>query len=123
MLKRVRSYHDVVKRLEAAIGNDSGLQLKRLGKVASKSYHYDLYLIRSQKSPRFFKWRICLCAGIHGDEPAGVEAILRLLEGPSRLKKLFYKLHFTILPCINPFGFEHDTRTNGRALDLNRQFR
>jgi protein MpaA len=123
MEPQVRSYLDVVKRLESIAGNETGLQLKRLGKVASTSYNYDLYLIRSQRPPRFFRWRICLCAGIHGDEPAGVETILRLLEDSSLLKEMIGKLHLTILPCINPYGFEHNTRTNGRGLDLNRQFR
>jgi len=122
-MKRVRSYRDVVKRLEAAAGNEGKLRLKRLGKVASKFYDYDLYLLQSQQAQRFFKWRVCLCAGIHGDEPAGVEAILRLLEDSSRLKGMLNNLHLTILPCINPYGFEHNTRTNGRGLDLNRQFR
>jgi hypothetical protein len=119
----IRSYGDVVKRLVAAAANENRLRLKRLGKVASKSYSYDLFLIRSQKAPQFFRWRVCLCAGIHGDEPAGVEAILRLLEDSSRLKEPLDKIHFTILPCINPYGYEHNTRTNGRGMDLNRQFR
>jgi len=123
MKKRVRSYLQVVKRLEAVARNETGLKLSLLGKIHSNPIDYDLYLIRSQKAPRFFRRRVCLCAGIHGDEPAGVEAILTLLEDPPRLGRMLDELHLTILPCINPYGFEHNTRTNGLSVDLNRQFR
>ncbi|HXC62218.1 MAG TPA: M14 family metallocarboxypeptidase [Nitrospiria bacterium] len=123
MRRKIRSYRQVVKRLEAVARNETGLQLKRLGKIKSNPADYDLYLIRSQKAPRFFRRRICLCAGIHGDEPAGVEAILTLIEDRRRLREILDELHLTIFPCINPYGFEHNTRTNGLGLDLNRQFR
>jgi len=123
MKQRVRSYHQVVKRLETVAGNETGLKLAPLGKIKSNATDYNLYLLRSQKAPRSFRWRVCLCAGIHGDEPAGVEAILQLLEDRSRLRGMLDELHLTILPCINPYGFEHNTRANGQGLDLNRQFR
>lgn len=123
MKQRVRSYQQVVERLEAVARNEAGLKLTPLGKIKSNPTDYPLYLIRSQKAPRSFQRRVCLCAGIHGDEPAGVEAILQLLEDRSRLKGILDELDLTIFPCINPYGFEHNTRTNGLGLDLNRQFR
>jgi murein peptide amidase A len=123
MKQRVRSYQQVVERLEAFAEKEAGLRLTPLGRIKSNPTDYPLYLLRSRKSPRSFRGRVCLCAGIHGDEPAGVEAMLELLEDRSRLKRLFGEFHLTILPCINPYGFEHNTRTNGLGLDLNRQFR
>lgn len=123
MKQRVRSYHQVVERLETVARSKTGLKLVPLGKIKSNPTDYDLYLIRSQRAPQSFRRRVCLCAGIHGDEPAGVEAILQLLKDRSRLKGILDPFHLTILPCINPYGFEHNTRANGLGLDLNRQFR
>ncbi len=123
MRQRVRSYRQVAERLETVAGNETGLQLRRLGKIKSNPTDYDLCLLRSQRALRSFRWRVCLCAGVHGDEPAGVEAILTLLEDRSRLRGILDELHLTIFPCINPYGFEHNTRANGLGVDLNRQFR
>ena len=62
--------------------------------------------------------RIYLSAGIHGDEPAGPLAALRLLEEnrwPENLELFF-------CPCLNPFGFTLNTRANGKGIDLNRGY-
>ncbi len=55
--------------------------------------------------------------GVHGDEPAGVEAVLRFLErdpGP-----WMGRLAFEVLPCLNPYGWVHHTRHNAQDLDIN----
>ena len=66
--------------------------------------------------------RIGLFAGLHGDEPAGVEALVRwlheLAEEPWRATG--YEL--TVFPLCNPTGYEDNTRHNRAGLDLNREF-
>ena len=63
---------------------------------------------------------IYLSAGIHGDEPAGPMAVTRLLEDQPRWMRGF---SWTIFPCLNPWGYERDSRRNARRLDLNRLWR
>ena len=63
--------------------------------------------------------RIYLSAGIHGDEPAGPLAALRLLQEnrwPSSME-------VWLLPCLNPAGFILNSRENDGRLDLNRDYR
>ena len=63
--------------------------------------------------------RIYLSTGIHGDEPAGPLAALRLLrenQWPENLDLWF-------CPCLNPLGFGSNTRENARGIDLNREYR
>ena len=59
--------------------------------------------------------------GIHGDEPSGVLAAMRLAKvvraNPSLLKN-----RLIIVPCLNPDGLARKTRTNARNVDLNRNF-
>ena len=66
--------------------------------------------------------RIGLFAGLHGDEPAGVEALVRwlheLAEEPWRVTG--YEL--TVFPLCNPTGYEDNTRHNRAGVDLNREF-
>jgi len=62
---------------------------------------------------------ICyLSAGIHGDEPAGPEALLALL------KEGFFDERFDwlICPVLNPVGMAQGTRENARGIDLNRDY-
>ena len=71
--------------------------------------------VRSQKSGV----RIYISAGIHGDEPAGPLAALRLLQEncwPTNVE-LF------LLPCLNPTGFVLNSRENDGRKDLNRDYR
>ena len=63
---------------------------------------------------------ILVTAGIHGDEPAGPQAVLRFLERDNHV--LFQRFNFLILPCINPHGYQHNTRENSNGTDLNRSF-
>jgi predicted deacylase len=65
--------------------------------------------------------RVLLSAGIHGDELAGVEALCEWLETRAYVKFL-QRWDITMLPCINPWGYEYGTRENGDGHDLNREF-
>jgi protein MpaA len=63
--------------------------------------------------------RIYISAGIHGDEPAGPLAALRLLQEnrwPENAELWF-------CPCLNPMGFVLNRRENDKGIDLNRQYR
>lgn len=62
--------------------------------------------------------RIYISAGIHGDEPAGPLAALRLLQEnhwPANAE-------IVLLPCLNPTGFALNRRDNGQGIDLNRDY-
>lgn len=64
--------------------------------------------------------RIGLFAGTHGDEPAGVAALLEFIE--QRLWHSYPRLAFRVFPCLNPTGFDLRTRENAAGIDMNRQF-
>lgn len=63
--------------------------------------------------------RIHISAGIHGDEPAGPLAVLRLIREDRwpRDAEIF------LLPCLNPRGFLLNQRANPEGIDLNRDYR
>ena len=63
--------------------------------------------------------RIYLSAGIHGDEPAGPLAMLRMIQEnrwPPGVELL-------LAPCLNPAGFTLNRRENAAGIDLNRDYR
>ncbi len=63
--------------------------------------------------------RVYLSAGIHGDEPAGPLALLKLMgEG-------FFSsgIDWAICPALNPVGLATARRENAAGVDLNRDYR
>ncbi len=62
--------------------------------------------------------QIYLSAGIHGDEPSGPGALLRLLQADA----LPHGHNYQICPCMNPGGLAAGTRENPEGIDLNRDY-
>ncbi len=60
---------------------------------------FNLYCVRSKRLPR--EGTIYISAGIHGDEPAGTEALITWAEENTRLLR---RRPFFLVPCINPWG-------------------
>lgn len=62
---------------------------------------------------------IYLCAGIHGDEPAGPLALLELLKENAFCRDI----HWVLCPAMNPIGLKHGSRYAHCGQDLNRDYR
>ena len=108
-------YQSITKRLNSI----RGLQVTLIASLESGHPINMLQCGEGDKS-------VFLSAGMHGNEPAGVEALIRFLEGSGDtvegIRKWYDKYHFTIIPCINPAGIEKGTRENIKGIDLNRKF-
>jgi hypothetical protein len=70
--------------------------------------------VHSSRSPL----RIYISAGIHGDEPAGPFAALKLLQQNDWPEDL----DLWLCPCLNPIGFTLNSRVNAKGIDLNRGY-
>src|SRR5262245_22323182 len=99
-------YTALIRRLVVAVGG-----LRPLCSIPQ----FDLWWLEL-KPTRSARCRVILTAGIHGDEPAGIEAVARFLERPPAWASSF---HFTIFPCMNPHGYNHNLRNNYGDLDIN----
>lgn len=77
---------------------------------------YPIFVIRSVgRDPD--KPSVYLSAGIHGDEPAPVEALIRWAS--EELPGLG-DWNWQIFPCLNPWGLERNNRLDAEGRDLNR---
>lgn len=61
-----------------------------------------------------------LSAGIHGDEPAGVEAVLQIME---RFDEKLSYFSIIVCPLLNPAGLEAGSREDHTGKDLNRDYK
>lgn len=66
--------------------------------------------------------RVGFFAGIHGDEPEGVHAIVQFIKLLETKPELATGYYLSFYPVCNPTGFEDATRFSRSGKDLNREF-
>ena len=96
-----------------AVAARTGLIMRRFATCPE----FALYCVRSKRLPR--EGAIYISAGIHGDEPAGADALITWAEQNTRLLR---RRPFFLVPCINPWGLINNSRMDSRGRDLNRVF-
>lgn len=96
--KKLRVTRDIRVREVACVGAARTLLCAEVGDVAAPAVH--------------------LSAGVHGDEPAGVLALIDVVE----TDRLDPRFSYRVWPCVNPTGFDAHTRENIDGLDINRTF-
>ena len=106
----MRDYAEVTERLKRL-----DVPIERIG-TAHNYPIYQIHLAPIINTPK----HILITGGMHGDEPAGVEAVLQFLERDNTA--LLNKFSFLIIPCINPYGYVHNTRETLDGIDINRAF-
>lgn len=110
-MSAVRSYHEIIRRIQGLPRAD--WKAEWIGEVSC------LPVYAARRSVADDAPSVLLTAGMHGDEPAGVEAALQWMEGGDWHT---WPVNWLVLPCINPFGWAHDRRTNAEGQDINRHF-
>lgn len=117
----LRSYETLVQRIEAA-AQLPDVRCERIGEFGGPGGRtFPLFILHLGR-PAEGRKNVMMAAGIHGDEPAGVEAAMRFVETNSGNEELLSQFSFVVFPCNNPTGWELDSRENWKGIDLNRQF-
>jgi len=75
-----------------------------------------------QRSREEARIRLAIFAGIHGDEPAGVQALCELVRTLDSAPWLGRQYLIHVYPLCNPTGYEDGTRESRAGKDLNREF-
>ena len=115
--RKLKSFDSILNRLKKIFPQNNCIETVHTLRTNYKAYP----LIKIVTGHGNFR-RALISAGIHGDEPAGIEAILKFLENKSYdIYKNTWEI--TFLPCINPYGYEFGTRENHQRKDLNRLFK
>ena len=105
------THHQVVSRIDAL--DRSTVSVGVLGTV----FDYEIRALKVGRRSETKK-TILMTGGVHGDEPAGVEAVLTFLEGP--VETYLDDFFFCVIPCVNPSGLDLGTRENKEKQDVNR---
>ena len=108
-----RDYARIVRRVERLASPDVSCQV--LGEVEGLPV-FCITASREDSLPGVY-----LSGGTHGDEPAGVECTLAFLE--DHFERWLDRFQFEVIPCLNPYGYVHNTRLNARGVDINWAFK
>ena len=95
------------------------MEIKFIGE-SQKGYKIPIVFLNSGKKNNLKVW---FKGGLHGNEPAGTEGLLYLLDrllNDSSLKHLLDNTNLAILPMANIDGFIKQNRYASNGLDLNR---
>ena len=98
----------------------SGLAVGQLGRVEYDDAAAQILVARRVLPGA--RGRLCVFSGVHGNEPASVEASVRFAERVGKDAALYPGLNVTVVPLINPWGWERDLRRNGVNQDISRTF-
>ena len=116
-LKKIYSFDSIINRLENVLNFSDNIEIPQHYKTSNGIYPL-IKIVLGKGNPR----RALISAGIHGDEPGGIETIVKFLQ-ESRYLDYLDEWEITLLPCINPFGYEFGIRENHQGKDLNRLFK
>ena len=116
-IKKIHSFNSIINRLKN-LSIDPG-SIETIKTYQTSAGLYPLIKIVLGKGNSL---RALISAGIHGDEPGGIESLINFLKNSEYLDYI-NEWEITLLPCINPYGYEFGTRTNHQGKDLNRLFK
>ncbi len=118
-----RSLARLLAKLDQVAGKSVRLVANRGAtfKIAGETYELPRYCFvgpRGGDEPL----RIGLFAGVHGDEPEGIHALVQFVSLVENQPELAAGFTLFVYPICNPTGVEDGTRPSRSGKDLNREF-
>jgi protein MpaA len=118
-----RSIVDLLRPVEQIATHSPNLIVNRGAKFEVNGERYEIpsYLFVGPKGGGA-PIRIGIFASIHGNEPDGAHAIVRLIKSLDKNPEFATGYCLSLYPVCNPTGFEDHTRHSRKSRDLNREF-
>ncbi len=118
-MKKTRDYQDVAAQIRSLCRRNRIFTLHESGRIGMLPF----YVLTAGNPTATRGLRLCISAGVHGNEPAGVWAALQILGQEDPWRWLARRAEIILFPCANPSGYERGTRENAAGIDLNRSYR
>jgi hypothetical protein len=119
----VRDLHDLLDSLLELAGQSHDIIGSMAGTFRAGSARHGIPRFMFAGPPAAHEpIRLGLFAGLHGDEPAGCEALVRFLCDLAESPADAAGYDLIVYPICNPTGYEDNTRHNFSGRDLNREF-
>ncbi len=118
----VRSFSAFISRIDA-LPDCPRLKRSSLGRARYRGSAYPLIVLSFPAPSNLLGTaKVLLVSGMHGNETAGIEALVQLADRLAHEPALYLGLTIDIVPIANPWGWVHSKRYNGTGEDPNRDF-
>jgi protein MpaA len=117
----VRKINAIEKRLEKAVSASPFLSMEVIGTVTYDNFQAPVRAL-TFNFHRDNGRKVLISAGVHGNEPAGVNCAVRLAESLAKYPEKYKNDVYDIIAVVNPWGWSYDIRYNRHGIDINRDF-
>jgi len=117
----VRDLTPVLKILQAADAASVHLLLTEIGRVKAPGLDAPVWRVAYRPFQADLK-RVLVLAGLHGNETAGVEYVLTLIQRLRSTPESTTSYDLDIIPMINPWGWVHDRPLTQDGIDIGADF-
>lgn len=123
----IAKYDGIRNRLATLYSNVSSLVPKPVTatKTALRTTDSGYTLYKYTFTPAYPKKTVFLIAGTHGNEYEGIYSLYNLIKAIyadgytyPQLRKIRENVKVVIIPVVNPYGFEHNTKLNADGLNI-----
>ncbi len=118
----IRQVAGLAERISNAVNSRENLSLKIIGEVNYFDEHFPVWAVSVTPISDSAVGKVLILGGVHGNEPAGVEKVIRLIEELAENPGQYGAVTYDIIPVINPWGWSRDLRFNQQGIDVNRDF-
>lgn len=115
----IRSLSAVEQQLRHAASESPDITVHSIGSVEYGAFTAPIFMVSFRPGLRA---RVLVTAGVHGNEPAGVEYALSLIGRLAEDDLSGLEFGIDVVPIVNPWGWAHDIRYNADGMDINRDF-
>ena len=137
-LSKAPTYADLMARYDALITAFPDMMTKT--KIGESVNGQDIFEIKITKGAynnagrrggtgrdaEIAKPKFMIASGTHGYEPGSPNALClfvsELVKGHPALSAIRNNVELRIIPCVNPDGYDANTRTNANGVDINRNY-
>jgi hypothetical protein len=117
----VRELIPVQLKLQAADAASAHLLLTEVGRTGTAGFNAPIWRIAYRPFQEHLK-RVLVVSGIHGNETAGVDYVLELIQSLTEPARSAAGYDLDVLPLVNPWGYVHDRTFSANGVDIGRDF-
>lgn len=117
----VRNLAGLRASLEAADESSAHLLLTEIGRVNAPGFDGPVWRVAYRPLQAGLQ-QLLILAGLHGNETAGVDYVLTLIQGLSTTTPPDVMCDIDILPLVNPWGWVHDRPNAPSGIDIAEDF-
>jgi len=118
--EEVRNVKLIEDKLSSSIANNKSISMRQITAVTYDDKTSPIWILSYvPNSPKHY---VLITAGIHGNEPSGVEAIVEIIKNIGQEPNRYTDVAIDFIPMINPWGWTRNVKWNGDAIDINRKF-